>query len=252
MLTKNQQKGDTFTVFILFLIALMVVALLVAIFAFQIGYSSGFKSIESENDVVINGQLVTARSLEAIEEQNKQFKTEADVAKQERDISLDNLKSLRVKLTDLETNNLQLQRTVEMFSSSIAKQGGIPLQVVGAKIEPLPENAFEYRFDVAMVNENGEYTQLVPKLTLLNNTSFVNIPLSPSTYEIKGISYIRGRFVMPEGFKPVQLKLSLSAGDQTKEQIYNWRLGKKKADMPMSLSQVPDVNNRPITSEDKN
>ncbi|PIE48062.1 MAG: hypothetical protein CSA42_00685 [Gammaproteobacteria bacterium] len=252
MLTKNQQKGDTFTVFMLFLIGLIVVALLVAIFTFQIGYSSGVKSTESENDFMINGQLVTAGSLESIEQQNKQFKNEADVAKQERDISLKNLELLRAKVSELETNNLQLQRTIELFSTSIAKQGGIPLQVVEAKIEPLPENAFEYRFDVAMVNENGEYTQLVPKLTLLNNTSFVNIPLSPSTYDIKGMSYIRGRFVMPEGFKPAQLKLSLSAGDQTKEQIYNWRLGKKKADMPMSLSQVPDVDKHPITPTEKN
>lgn len=251
MLANHKQQGNTLTVFILFLIALIVVALLVAIFSYKIGYSSGFKSVESEGDIVINGQVVTSESLEKLEKQNKMYKTEAETAMQERDMSLRNLESIRAEADELKITNLQLEKTVDVFASSIAKQGGIPLQVVGAKIEPLPENAFEYRFDVAMVSDDGEYTTLEPTLTLLNDTSFVNIPLTPSSYEIRGVSYIRGRFVMPEGFDPVQLKLNLVAGDETKEQIYNWRTGKKKESMPSSLAEVPDTDKRPVGSEEK-
>lgn len=246
MFSDKKQQGNTLTIFMLFLIALVVVALLMAVFAFKIGYNSAQKNVEVESDLVINGELVNGEMIENFQKQNEQFKLEADIAKKERDISLTNISSMRKDIDDLRVTNLQLNNTMEAFANNIAKQGGMPLKILAAKIEPLPENAYDYKFDVAMVSKDGKVKTLRPTIKLLNETSFVNIPLSPSTYDIKGVSYIRGRFVMPEGFEPRQIKLTLEAGGQSISQLYNWRFGKPTNSPAISLNDVPDVDKRPI------
>src|SRR5699024_2733595 len=115
-------------------------------------------------------------------------------------------------------------------------------QVVGAKMEPLPENAFEYRFDVAMLAKDGHQHRLKPTLTLLDEDNLVDVPLEPSTYDIKGIARIRGRFVMPKGFSPKQAKLNLESNGQEVEQIYNWQLASPVEKMPLSLSEIPETD----------
>ncbi len=84
---------------------------------------------------------------------------------------------------------------------------------------------------------------------ILYSTSFVSVPIKPKTYEINGVARIRGRFTMPEGFTPQQLRLKLSAGSEDIEQLYNWRLGKRKNDIPLSLAEVPNPDQRPITDD---
>lgn len=246
MFSFKKQQGNTLTVFMLFLIALVVVALFVAVFSFKIGYHSAQKNVEVESDLVINGELVNGDMIESFQNKNEQFKTEADIAKKERDISLTNIANMRKDIEALRVTNQQLNHTMETFADNIAKSGGIPLKILAAKIEPLPENAYDYKFDVAMVSEDGKVKTLKPTLRLINETSFVNIPLSPTSYDIKGVSYIRGRFVMPEGFDPRQIKLTLQAGDQNISQLYNWRFGKPISSPAISLTDVPDVDKKPI------
>ena len=52
---------------------------------------------------------------------------------------------------------------------------------------------------------------------------------------------------MPDGFNPMQVKLTLSADGQEVEQLYNWRLGKRKDNVPLSLAEIPKTNERPIS-----
>ena len=72
------------------------------------------------------------------------------------------------------------------------------------------------------------------------------MPLDPASYAIEGIVRIRGRFIMPSGFKPLQAKLSLQAGGQTVEQLYDWKLGEKVDNMLPSLLDLPEVDESPI------
>lgn len=130
----------------------------------------------------------------------------------------------------------------------MVEQGGVALKVIGSEIGSLPENTFEYRFDVAMIDVSGRSVRMVPRLTLLNATSMVEIPLEPSSYDINGVANIRGRFVMPEGFSPRQMKLELVAGDQKIQQLYDWQVGKIISDAPASLSEADGADNRPISS----
>ena len=134
----------------------------------------------------------------------------------------------------------------EIYAEIISEQGGMPLQILGAKIEPLPENAFEYGFDIGMLASDGKAKRLKPTLTLLNDDDFVEVPLEPASYTIEGITRIRGRFMMPSGFKPLQVKLSLRAGGQEVEQLYDWKLGDKVDNMPLSLLDLPEVDESPI------
>ena len=93
---------------------------------------------------------------------------------------------------------------------------------------------------------SGKAKRLKPTLTLLNDNDFVEVPLEPASYTIDGITRIRGRFMMPTGFKPLQVKLSLNAGGQELEQLYDWKLGDKVDSMPLSLLDLPEVDESPI------
>lgn len=232
--------------FLLFLAAL----LLVAVVAMMLGYRLGVRAGHQHGKVMADGIALDSRQVQAIRLDNDILKKEVEVSQQERDISLSNLSELKQQHQNLLVNNLQLRQTNALFGRQIAKQGGLPLQIIGAKIAPLPENAFEYRFDVAMVNQDASDELLRPKLTLLNNTSLVAVPLEPSQYKINGISHIRGRFIMPDGFEPTQVQLEIKAGNQQLEQLYNWRLGKPIDDMPLSLAEVPSTDNRPVSNSE--
>ena len=83
-------------------------------------------------------------------------------------------------------------------------------------------------------------------MTLQNKESFVEVPLDPAYYAIEGIVRIRGRFVMPTGFKPLQVKLNLEADDQEVEQLYDWTLGDMVDSMPLSILDLPEVDQSPI------
>jgi hypothetical protein len=74
----------------------------------------------------------------------------------------------------------------------------------------------------------------------------VEVPLDSASYLLKGITRIRGRFVMPNNFEPLQVKLVLTADGQEVEQLYDWTLGDRVDSMPLSLIDLPEVDQSPI------
>lgn len=235
-------------ILVLFVSAVLLTATIATAFGLKFGYNRGYQASIKEAKVRGGEQQLSAADVEKLKQNVQNLTDEMNTAKQERDISLNNLGKMREDIEDLEVKNLQLNQVNKVYIETIIEQGGLPLQVIGAKIQPLPENAFEYRFDVAMVDEDGNQHTLKPSLILLDEDNLVEVPLEPRTYDIKGVARIRGRFVMPKGFTPKQAKLALSSNGQKAEQIYNWELSAPVDKMPISLSEVPETDQRPVTN----
>lgn len=240
----KQQTGTTAQILALFLVALIFTALVVAFIGYQVGHRQG---VYSAKDAVLE-EAATADA-GALAAENAKLKQQVELITKERDISLTNIERLNEEQKALETKSLQLAQVNDLLKSSVAEQGGVALKVIASQIGSLPENTFEYRFDVAMIDVSGKAVKMTPRLTLLNATSMVEIPLEPSSYDINGVANIRGRFVMPEGFVPRQMKLELNAGGQKVQQLYNWQVGKIISDAPSSLSEVGGTDNRPIDGQ---
>lgn len=239
----NQQAGATAQILALFLAALIFTSLVVAFIGYQVGHRQGVHAAKDlKSDQAVSADVNTLAA------ENAKLKEDVDALTKERDISMGNLERLTEEQKALETKNLQLAQVNDLLKSSVVEQGGVALKVIGSEIGSLPENTFEYRFDVAMIDVSGRSVRMVPRLTLLNATSMVEIPLEPSSYDINGVANIRGRFVMPEGFSPRQMKLELVAGDQKIQQLYDWQVGKIISDAPASLSEADGTDNRPISS----
>lgn len=239
----NQQAGATAQILALFLAALIFTSLVVAFIGYQVGHRQGVHAAKDlKSDQAVSADVNTLAA------ENAKLKEDVDALTKERDISMGNLERLTEEQKALEAKNLQLAQVNDLLKSSVAEQGGVALKVIGSEIGSLPENTFEYRFDVAMIDVSGRSVRMVPRLTLLNATSMVEIPLEPSSYDINGVANIRGRFVMPEGFSPRQMKLELVAGDQKIQQLYDWQVGKIISDAPASLSEADGTDNRPISS----
>lgn len=220
ILDASCQRGSAQQILVLFVIALTLVAMVMAVFGYNIGHKQGLRK-----GAILQAQESGDEELQGMSVNEAKLKQQLDAAVKERDIGLSNLETLREQNEELTTKNMQLSQINELFKSKLAKEGGFPLEVLGSEIVSLPDNTYEYRFDVAMVTPSGSVTSMTPKMTLLNATSMVQIPLKPAVYEIKDVERIRGRFVMPEGFKPKQIKLEISAGGKRVEQIYNWQVG---------------------------
>lgn len=228
-----QQQGAVAQILTLFLVAIVFTALVLAFVGYQFGYRQGVNSVQ---DTLADKALGADAS--ALATQNTELQLQLDAIIKERDISLNNFEHLSAEKQYLQTKNLQLEQTNALLKASVAEQGGVALKVTASEISSLPDNTFEYRFDVAMIDVSGKAMRMTPRLTLLNSTSMVEIPLTPSSYEINGAVSILGRFVMPDGFVPRQMKLELIAGEQKVQQLYNWRVGKMKtnASLPPSKS----------------
>ncbi|WP_296404284.1 hypothetical protein [Psychrobacter sp.] len=238
-------------ILVLFASAVLLTGAIATAFGHKFGYYRGYQASQDELKLKGDAQQLSAEDTKKLKQKLQAMTSQLNTAKQERDISLNNLGQMRQNMQALEVKNLQLIQLNDVYADRVVKQGGLPLQVVGAKMEPLPENAFEYRFDVAMLAKDGQQHRLKPTLTLLDEDNLVNVPLEPSTYDIKGIARIRGRFVMPKGFSPKQAKLDLESNGQQVEQIYNWQLSTPVDKMPISLSEVPETDQRPV-NEGKN
>ncbi|MDO5768179.1 MAG: hypothetical protein Q4P13_01630 [Psychrobacter sp.] len=244
--TAQHQRGVTSWVLVLFVMAIMATAIVAVLLGHKIGYQRGAHSIQAKAAKSATGEALSAEQVEALKLKNEILANDVATAKQELAISLSNVDELRRDDETLKISNRQLEQVNEVFASYIASKGGLPLKVIGVKMAPLPENAFEYRFDVAMVSPDGSAKTLTPTLTLLNDDSLVEVPLDPKRYDINGVARIRGRFMMPEGFKPMQVKLTLKAGSQSIEQLYDWQLGSNVEDMPLSLAELPEVDENPV------
>lgn len=245
----STQRGTSTLVLVLFVVAVLVTAVAGLVFGHKLGYQRGFHSMEAQaKQAIIDGTEAT-KALEDLRLSNKIATNQAATAKQELAISLANLKELRENQQALTVENRQVSQLNDIYADVITEKGGMPLQVLGAKIEPLPEDAFEYGFDIGMLSADGQAKRLKPTLTLLNNDDLVEVPLDPASYAIEGIVRIRGRFMMPSGFKPLQAKLSLQAGGQEVEQLYDWKLGDRVDNVLPSLLDLPEIDESPIVTE---
>lgn len=240
------QRGASTLVLALFVIAILVTAIVGLIFGHKLGYQRGFHSMQTESKQAMINSTEATEALEDLSLSHKIATNQAATAKQELAISLANIKELRENQQELTVENRQVSQLNELYADVLREKGGMPLQVIAAKIKPLPENAFEYGFDIGMLASDGKAKRLKPTLTLLNNDDFVEVPLDPPVYTIDGIVRIRGRFMMPSDFRPLQVKLSLQAGGQQVEQLYDWKLGDRVDDMPLSLLDLPKVDESPI------
>ena len=249
----SRQCGANTLLLALFAVAMMVTAIVAVLLGHKLGYQNGYYSQQSENQqAVINSEQATTE-LKDLRISNKVMTNQVATAKQELTISLNNLDELRQNQRDLAIESSQVNQLNKLYADFISENGGLPLQVLGAKIEPLPENAFEYGFDVGMLSEKGSAQSLKATLTLQNDDDFVEVPLDPSQFSIQGVVRIRGRFIMPIGFKPSQVKLTLKADDEEIEQLYDWTIGDMVDSMPLSLLDLPEPDQSPIvnTADDK-
>ena len=242
----RSQQGASTSVLALFVIAILVTAIVAIVFGHKLGYQRGYHSTQTETKQAVITSKESLQELKDLRVSHKIATNQVATAKQELEISLANLKELRDNQQALTVENRQVAQLNELYAKIVSDKGGLPLQILGAKIEPLPENAFEYGFDVAMLASDGKAKRLRPTLTLLDDDDFVEVPLDPVSYNIEGVTRIRGRFMLPSGFKPLQVKLNLKAGGQEVEQLYDWKLGAKVDSMPLSLSDLPEVDESPI------
>lgn len=242
----NSQTGAASWILALFAATIMFTVIVGLIFGHNLGYQRGYHALEAENKKAVDSGQMTVQELEELRTSHKVLSNQVAIAKQELTISLNNLDELRENQQELSVENRQTNQLNELYAKALSKSGGLPLQILAAKIEPLPENAFEYGFDVAMLSKDSQSKRLNVRLTLLNNDDFVDVPLDTDRYLIEGIARIRGRFVMPNDFKPLQVKLVLEASGQKVEQLYDWKLGERVDNMPISLIDLPEVDESPI------
>ncbi|MEK6219972.1 MAG: hypothetical protein N2B01_03725 [Psychrobacter cryohalolentis] len=242
----RSQQGASTLVLALFVIAILVTAIVALVFGHKLGYQRGYYSMQNETQQAVITSKESLQELKDLRVSHKIATNEVATSKQELEISLANLKELRENQQAIMVENRQVAQLNDLYAEIVSEKGGMPLQILGAKIEPLPENAFEYGFDIGMLASDGKAKRLNPTLTLLDDDDFVEVPLEPVSYTIEGVTRIRGRFTMPAGFKPLQIKLNLKAAGQEVEQLYDWKLGAKVDNMPLSLLDLPDVDESPI------
>lgn len=244
--TLLQPKSELSGLLIAFAVSLLLVALLALLFGQRIGYQRALGKSALQARAGVAGEELTASNVKALNRKIQALQTSVANAQQERDISLSNLDGLREDLENLRLTNLQIQQQDEFLTKELAKRGGTGLQLIGIQIAPLPENAFEYRFDVGMVDRSGRPKKLTPKLTLLDDVNMVEVPIEPASYDINGVARVRGRFIMPKDFTPKQIKIGLAAGGETIEQVYDWQEGERIDNLPYSLAETPNTDDRPI------
>jgi hypothetical protein len=245
----SKQQGAATWLLTLFVAAILVTVIVGLLFGYKLGYQRGYHLVQTDSQQSASSSVQATTELKALSLTNKVLSKQVAVTQQELSISLSNLDELRQNQQALNVENKQVAQLNEIYAQVLSEQGGIPLQVLGAKIEPLPENAFEYGFDVLMLSSEGRAKNLLATLTLLDEGSLVEVPLDPASFAIEGIIRIRGRFVMPVGFKPMQVKLTLEAGNQQIEQLYDWKLGAMVDDMPLSLLGLPELDTSPIAAK---
>ena len=243
----TNQRGASTALLLLFITAILVSAVVAAFIGHKIGYQRGYYVLQSEANKALQSSQAASSELEKLRSDNKAMTAQTEAAKQELEISLDSIKSLQKNQQEIQVEARKVAQTNAVYQAFITEEGGMPLRIVGARITPLPENAFEYGFDVAMLSEDGQAKPLSVSLSLQNRDDFIDVPLETSRFTIEGIERIRGRFMMPKGFKPLQVKLVLKSGDETITQLYDWRLGAMVDDMPLSLIDLPEVSDDPVS-----
>lgn len=211
------------------MILLVIAMAFVAFVAGAIGYKVGYRQGTHKAAVLAlgeDGKTLTTNDIKAIRLESEIIKAELATLTQERDISLNNLNLLKEELQAVKESKASLEKLNDTLRRATLQEGGMPLKVLSADMKSLSDDTYEYRFEVAMLSADGKGKTLTPKLTLLNATSMVNIPIKPATYELNGIVVVDGRYVMPDNFKPSQMKLKLTVDGKHLEQLYDWKVSR--------------------------
>lgn len=216
---KRTLSNDTNRVIPLFVFALVSLSAIVGALAYQMGERQGRKSFAITTDH--KGTSITADDIQKINLENELLKGEVSALIQERDISLNNINAMRDELQAIKDERDEYKALNDALSAH-AQSNGEVAHVIDVNIDNLENNNFAYRFDVLIPSSSEQH--FVPNLTLFNPTSMVNIPLSPKVYHAKGVVTVRGKFTMPKGFTPNQLRLTLKVADKEVVKIYNWRI----------------------------
>lgn len=209
---KTQWQALDFAEKLLPLLALLV--LFVALFCLVVGYQFGVNHGKQIASVATDhtGKALTVSDVKAMRVENELLKSQITTLTQERDISLGNISLLQAEL--------DARQQQPSATAPIATDNGQPLQVVNMSLTDEGQDTYAYRFDVAT---NARSQPLTPKLTLLNPTSLVEIPVK--TYPTdSGMVVIGGKFVMPKGFHPSQIRLVLNAEGQELVKLYDWQV----------------------------
>lgn len=235
----NHQQGSVRKLFVLFLFTVLTVGA----GAGYLGHWLGFKlGADSLGETAKAYQKLKTKA-QGQEQQLADMKQQMDLALQERDVSLKNMSDIRDNLAHMQRREEFLVSQRDAYQSMVAKHGGVQLKIYDQKIKPLPENAFEYRFDLVLVQPKNKPEKTISvDLTLLDGEAIVRVPLKESRYEIDGFKRVQGRFIMPKGFTPKKLRIVVSGvGKEKVEQYYNWGYGKKIQNMPAGLIDVPEL-----------
>lgn len=202
---------------------LLVVAISTAILAYRLGVERGLK-LSMVMAVDEEGNPLTAQDVKAIHLENSVLKSEMQTLIKERDISLNNLNLIKDELQNLRSGNSELEKLTQELSNTLEEQSSIKgksLDVVKMSLTA-DGDIYAYRFDVLIPGLQPK--PVTPKLTLLNATSMVEVPLKPDSYNAKGLIVIQGRFALPKGFVPTQMQLTLNAGGERVVKLYNWQM----------------------------
>lgn len=196
--------------------------MVVAFFSGMLGYKFGERQGKKHALVITNhkNEAISVDEVKTLYLENEILKTEVATLIQERDISLNNLNLVRDEMDELKADYNEVNALNQALASADPNDKS-PAQVLEMAIKPIGDNVFEYQFDVLISSTTDK--RLIPKLTLLNATNLVEIPLTPKEFMSKGVVKIYGKFAMPENFTPNQLKLLLNIDGQTIVKLYNWQ-----------------------------
>lgn len=247
MITATYQKGATLKLFLLFLMTILIVGGSAMYFGHWLGFRLGSESL---------GKTAQAYHQLKVEHKNQQeellnIKEQMIKANEERDVSIKNMNDIRNSLDMLQKREKFLISQRDAYQAMVSNETEeASLKIFDQSIKPLPENAFEYAFDLVLLQpKNASAKRITVDVTLMDGDTIVRVPLEPSEYEITGFKRVQGRFIMPKGFTPKKLKLSVTGiGAQSVEQYYNWRYGKHIKNMPQGLIDVPPLENLDVDS----
>lgn len=191
-----------------------------------LGYNLGERAGKKQASIITNhkGEVISADDIKTLQLENELLKNEVATLIQERDISINNLNLVREVNHELKANYQEVNTLNEALARADPNDDK-PAQVLEMAIYAIGSNVFEYNFDVLIVSTSDK--RLEPRLTLLNATNLVEIPLSPDEFNTKGMVKIQGKFAMPTGFNPSQLKLTLNIDGQNIVKFYDWQVQKQ-------------------------
>lgn len=200
--SKLKALGLTDRVLLVIGLLLVVVALSAALFGYCIGLNRGKQVAHIALDY--DGQPLTVDDVRAMNLDNKLLKTQIATLTQERDIAL---------------ANASLSKPAQNIKP--IPPDAKPLQVLFMSLTDEGEDTYAYYFEIATKGVASDTLQV--GLVLLNPTSLVSIPQDNIVIDGDRV-LVHGKFVMPTHFHPSQIRLTLTAGEQSEVKFYDWQV----------------------------